>query len=130
MPNHLRAEMVAPGSGAPHIRPGAVAKLRLRALGGRLITGRVASVSPHAATFTELSVERFRSDPEMQLEEAIEREQERFVRVHIELDDPPQALLPGMTGYARVVVGEDRLWRAVVRPVVRFVRTEVWSWLP
>jgi hypothetical protein len=51
------------------------------------------------------------------------------------LDDPRQVgpegqLLPGMSGYARIQVGEDVLWRAVVRPFVRYYLTEVWSWLP
>jgi hypothetical protein len=35
-----------------------------------------------------------------------------------------------MTGEARIVVGRSVLGTSLLRPVVRFVRTEVWSWLP
>jgi len=128
--SHLRVQMSAPDAGALHIRPGANAKVRFWALDGRLLSGRVEGVSSYVLDYTELSVERIRSDREIQLKEAVEREQDRYLRVCIRLDNGHQPLVPGMTGYARVAVGQDRLWRAVVRPVLRFARVEVWSWLP
>ncbi len=77
-----------------------------------------------------MDVERIRSDREIQLEDAVKRDRERYVRAIIGLEQIDDRLLPGMSGHARIVVGEELLWQAVVRPVVRFARVEVWSWLP
>jgi putative peptide zinc metalloprotease protein len=51
-------------------------------------------------------------------------------RVYVKLDDAPTGLVSGMTGYSKIEVGTETLWRAMSRPVVRFFRTEVWSWIP
>jgi hypothetical protein len=52
------------------------------------------------------------------------------VRVYVKPDSAVEGLVPGLTGYGRIKVGEEELWRAVSRPFVRFFRTEVWFWLP
>lgn len=126
----LRVRVTLPETAGPLIEPGQLAKLRLWGLEGQLLTGLVQSVSTQAADYTELSVEAIRSDRESQLEEAIDRQEERYIRVYVELGGEQAGLLPGITGYARIVVSRDRLWRALFRPVARFVRVEVWSWLP
>ena len=74
----------------------------------------------------------FRSDRERHMEEALNpADKDGFhVRVYVDLDDNDEVLRPGMTGYARIEVSSDFFWRVLGRHVLRFVRTEVWSWLP
>jgi len=128
--SRLRVQATFPDAAALQIQPGLLAKVRLWGLDGRLVTGHVDRVLSRVVDYTELSIERIRSDRESQLEEALQPQQDRGIRVYVELDEQPQGLLPGMTGYTRVVVSRDRLWRALLRPVVRFARVEIWSWLP
>jgi hypothetical protein len=50
--------------------------------------------------------------------------------VEVELDDPPADLVAGMTGEAKILVSANPLGMSLLRPVIRFFRVEVWSWLP
>jgi putative peptide zinc metalloprotease protein len=51
-------------------------------------------------------------------------------KVVIELDDIEHPVRPGMTGYAKVLLGEKPLFVIISRPVVRFFQVEAWSWMP
>lgn len=128
--SQLRAEIAATESAGVHIVPGQPVKLRLWGTDGDLITGHVTEVSPVAVDAGELGVRRYRTDREGLGQSALHHEPQRYVRVYAELDATQLNLLPEMTGYARIVVEEDLLWRALARPITRFFRVEVWSWLP
>jgi len=112
------------------IKPGQTVKLRLEGLDGQLLMGKVHEVSTGAMPESELDIEPVRSDRESHLTELYTRKEDRYVDVEVELDGGHVELLPGMTGYARIVISPDVLWRAVARPIVRFFMVEVWSWLP
>jgi hypothetical protein len=76
-------------------------------------------------------VDPFRTDREFLFKARLASNDNRYVRIYADLDEPVPGLVPYMTGYARIVISkDDLLWKAVARPVVRFARTEVWSWLP
>ncbi|MFH1417800.1 MAG: HlyD family efflux transporter periplasmic adaptor subunit [Planctomycetota bacterium] len=128
--SRLRVQMVVPDAGAPYAKPGARVKVRFWALDGELLGGRVQSVSSYAADYTELNVERIRSDREILLEDAVRADEDRYVRAYIELNATDLPLRPGMKGYARIIVNKEFLWHSLARPLVRFARVEVWSWLP
>jgi multidrug resistance efflux pump len=128
--SHLRVAVQADQSAAVQIKAGQTVKLRLEGLDGRLLMGKVHEVSTGAMTESELDIEPVRSDRESHLTELYTRKDDRFVDVEVELEDGHVVLLPGMTGYARIVISPDVLWRAVARPIVRFFMVEVWSWLP
>lgn len=51
-------------------------------------------------------------------------------KVVIELQDIDHPVRPGMTGYAKVLVGEKPLFMIITRPIVRFFQIEAWSWMP
>jgi len=48
----------------------------------------------------------------------------------IELEKPPIAIQPGMTGYGKIDVGWNPLGYILARPVIRFCQVQIWSWLP
>jgi len=126
----LRAEIAATEPAAAFVRPGQVVQLRFWGLNGELVTGRVTEIAASAVSGRKVESDRVRSDRE-QLTESLNRQDDtRYVWIYADLDVPPQTLLPEMTGYARIMIGPDQLWRAVARPIQRFLLVEVWSWLP
>jgi HlyD family secretion protein len=132
---HLRLEIAADETAAPLVKPGMSVKARLRGLDGSAITATVRSVSSAASNAAEFRVDAVRTDREVLFERSLESpaDDSFHFRVYADLDDPgveEDKLLPGMTGYARIMVGEDVFWRAVIRPFARYFLTDVWSWLP
>lgn len=52
----------------------------------------------------------------------------RAVMVRSEIDNPEFLLKPDMTGYAKIYCGQRTIGELVTRRMVRFIRTEFWSW--
>jgi multidrug resistance efflux pump len=126
----LLGEVAASESAALQIKEGMPVKARLRGIDGRLLMGTVHHLSGNAVEDTQFDVEPIRSDREAQFQQVRGHEHDRRVRVYVALDHYDEDLVAGMTGYARIVVSRDVLWRALMRPVLRFFRVEVWSWFP
>lgn len=126
----LGAEIAADQAAAVRVEKGMPVKLRLNGTHGELLTGVVTGVSLRTIQPREFEHDGFRSDRETLVEEALEDSETHHVRIDVQLDPTETPLVPGMTGAARIVIEEDRLWRALARPLLRFFRVEVWSWLP
>jgi putative peptide zinc metalloprotease protein len=133
----LLVEIQAQEATAAYLKPGMVTKVRLNGTYGELLTGKVASIGDFAASRTVLTTSPARTDRE-ELQEITKRtgNEPHFVPVIVELDAvrdghaPLTPLVPGMTGYARIVVKEDHFWNVVKNPIWRFFKVDVWSWLP
>jgi HlyD family secretion protein len=127
-------EVAADEAAAVDVRRGMLVKVRLYGLdSGRLLYGHVYSLAPIAEPASLFGIDTYRSDPESNNEQfaTAGSKNDRRVRVVVQLDDYPDELVPGMDGYARIIANtDDVFWRALARPVVRFFRTDVWSWLP
>ena len=128
-PGTLRAEMAADESAAIHVKRGMRVNIRLWSLGGKLLTGRVESVSSTVDPESELWTSPIRSDRESQARQTFLPRRDAIL-VEVELDDPPDSLAAGMTGEAKISVAANPLGMSLLRPVIRFFRVEVWSWLP
>lgn len=126
----LRAEIAATEDAAVYIRPGQPVKIRLWGTNGELITGRVQRVSTVALDAGELNARRVRTDRENLGQSTLHPTAAHYVRVYAEIDPPSYPLVSDMTGYARITIGPDYFWRALSRPIIRFIRVEMWSWLP
>jgi multidrug resistance efflux pump len=127
----MHVELWADEPAAALIRPGMPVAVRFEAFYGRLIHGTVRQLAPAAEEEMDLELDRFRSDRETLIQRTDRRERQRYVRVLVDLHEQPEGLCPGMSGYAKVVVDSDRvLWEALWRAMLRFVRVDVWSWLP
>ncbi|MCA9261836.1 MAG: HlyD family efflux transporter periplasmic adaptor subunit, partial [Planctomycetales bacterium] len=126
----LQAEVIADEAAAAHIEPGQLVKIRLRGRYGELLTGTVSGIAWTAEDEAELDTPAFRSDREAMLDQPnLVDGDHRYVRVYVRLDDAQDKLLPNMTGYAKVTISEGTLWEAFYRPILRFFRVDVWSWL-
>ncbi len=127
----LKVEVLADEAAASTVEPGQPVKIRLWGLYGDLVTGTVEKKEPMASEKAELTIEEYRSDRETRQEQIrFQESDDRFVRILVALDQPNPALVPGLTGEARVVVADSCFWNALWRPIERFVLVEVWSWLP
>lgn len=127
----LVVEIGADEAAAARVIEGMDAEVRLRGLDGVPMHGKVIRVAQ--AVFDEREVQDYTvmSDRELLLRRPDPGfGRDTHVRVYVKPDGAVEGLVPGLTGYGRIKVGEEELWRAVSRPFVRFFRTEVWSWLP
>jgi multidrug efflux pump subunit AcrA (membrane-fusion protein) len=129
--SRLVVEIASDEQTATHVRKGMEAKVRLTALDGELLLGYVTKLASTTEKEKLFGIDPFRSDRELYIEQSLGfSEDEHMFRLYAELDDHAATLIPGMTGYARVVIDEGILWDAIFRPITRFFRTDVWSWLP
>ncbi|MBL9123215.1 MAG: HlyD family efflux transporter periplasmic adaptor subunit [Planctomycetaceae bacterium] len=127
----LQLEILADESAAESVKPGQAVKIRLWGQYGDLTTGQVDHLAFTASDKAQLVIEPYRTDRETRQEQVRFHESDnRYVKVVANFDNPAPNLLVGMTGEARVVVGEDYFWNALWRPIKRFFLVEVWSWLP
>lgn len=88
----------------------------------RAFEGAVVAIAPIAATYSDVAV----SDSELAVGDA----DVRVVRVLSEVDNRQGLLKSEMTGYAKVAAGDRPVWDVLFRPIVRWFRVEVWSWIP
>jgi putative peptide zinc metalloprotease protein len=59
-----------------------------------------------------------------------EKSSGRVVKVVTLIDNKDGRLKSGMTGYAKIISEEMPVWKVSSQSTVRFVQTEVWSWIP
>ena len=126
----LRAEIAATEDAIPWLAVGQTVNLRFWGLNGGLVKGKIVDISGSAIRRAAAELEPYRSDRERLTEQIARDDRDRVVRVYAELQNPPENLLPEMTGYARIEVRPDTLGAALARPLKRFFLVEVWSWLP
>lgn len=126
----LCVEVAADQQAALLVEPDMPASIRLHGTNGCLMTGRVTAVSPSLVGEAQFGVERIRTDRETWAQETIQDDKDLHTRIYVEMDEHEEKLRSGMTGYARITVDSGRLWEALARPIQRFFRVEVWSWLP
>jgi multidrug resistance efflux pump len=128
--SRLYVQIAAYEEAAARVRKGMPVKVRVGALNGALFRGRVEGMAEEVDTQNLSDTLTVRSDRELFYQDTLERNREERLRVLAELDKADTQLMPGMTCKARIVVGEGFIGSALLRPVVRFLRTEAWSWLP
>ena len=131
--SRLHAEIAADEAAVIQVVPGMPVNIRLFGTNGTLLRGQVRFVSLDVKAASLFGNDPVRTDAETYQERSANsrsRSPRQQVRVEVDLIDAPASLKADLSGYARIVVRQDVFWRAVARPVVRFLRTEVWSWLP
>ncbi|MBK7976625.1 MAG: HlyD family efflux transporter periplasmic adaptor subunit [Deltaproteobacteria bacterium] len=127
-----RVEVAASEEAAVRVEPGMEAEVRLDALDGRALRGRVVAVAAAAEPEGRIFAPRYRTA------RAVERSSRAAtlndparVRVTVALADTTrERLAAGLSGDARIHTAPDRLGNALARAVLGYVRTELWAWLP
>ena len=110
-----RIEVRLPEYDIERVGIGAAATVRLSAYPSSSLQGKVTAIEPVAST----GVEKLSGSPTA-----------RMFQILIEIDKPPFAIKSGMSGYAKISAGFSPLGMLLLRPVIRFVQIEMWSWMP
>jgi multidrug resistance efflux pump len=116
-------ELDMPEYAIGEVKPGSTVTAKAYAYPGTEFTGRVKTIAPVAQLQTPLG-------QSMGVNTAESQTSYNVVRVLCEVDDPDGQLRPDMTGYAKVQGRVYPAGGAFLRPVVRLVMVEIWSWLP
>jgi multidrug efflux pump subunit AcrA (membrane-fusion protein) len=102
------AEIEIPESDAEEFSLGAKTEIKLMAYPNTTIVGKVLNIEPTTK----------------------EEENGNFIRVRVEIPNPKRLLKSGMSGYAKIEGSVKPLFWVISRPLVRFIKVEVWSWIP
>jgi multidrug efflux pump subunit AcrA (membrane-fusion protein) len=105
---NIQGEVQIPESDIGEFQVGAAVDIKLAAYPGQVFPARVVSIEPTV----------------------VEQANGRFVKAIVEIANAEQLLRSGMTGYAKIEGSTKPAFVAFTRPLVRFVRVEVWSWIP
>lgn len=114
---NILGELLIPEENTEDVRIGAGVEVRLLAYPKEAILGSVAEVDPSADDFADSAGNTVLDD-------------NRLVRVIVDMPETDKLLKAGMTGYAKVDGKTMPLIIAFIRPIIRFVQIEFWSWIP
>ena len=114
---NILGELLIPEENTEDILVGAGVEIRLLAYPKESIFGSVAEIDPSADNFANSTGNTVLDD-------------DRMVRVIVDMPETDRLLKAGMTGYAKVDGKTMPLLVAFLRPLFRFVQIEFWSWIP
>jgi multidrug resistance efflux pump len=120
---NLYAQIFMPETEMGDLRLGASVRVKAYAYPGTEFAGKVDEIAPAAQTSTQGTT----GNPSSVGQAAVGY---NVVRVLCEINDPDHRLRPDMTGMAKVSGGTVPAGEAFLRPVIRALMVEVWSWLP
>lgn len=118
----VQAEVAVPEQDFADVRPGLAVEVVPWGTHDTTFVGRVVMIAPVA---TPKTVETATAVVARNDDDAV-----RVVRVLTDIPNPDGSLKAGMTGYAKIATGERPLWDVLFRPLIRWCRVEVWSWIP
>lgn len=104
----ILAEVEVPEEATPQVVIGARVRVAPWAYPDEIFDGKVASVAP-AAT---------------------ENLQSTVVRVVTEIPNPDGRLKSKMTGFAKIATQDKPLWKVLLGPLIRWIKVQVWYWIP
>ena len=102
------AEIEVPETEIVEVREGAAVELKLWSESDASLWGKVLRIAPRAE----------------------ERDFGMIVRVSVQVPNPDGILTSNMTGYAKVSAREAPVYEVFTLVIMRFLRIELWSWIP
>ncbi len=118
---NIRGEVRIPEYNVGEFAVNGKVEIKLLAYPDKPLTGKVISIEPTASTSATGSPTS---------SERSENSSEKFIRVIIDIPNTEKILKAGMSGYAKIEGRTMPLILAFMRPVIRFLQIEVWSWIP
>jgi putative peptide zinc metalloprotease protein len=129
----VRAEVEVPEEEGASVQPGADVQVVPWAFANRAFRGTVRRIAPVATTTTSStnqSDDVFSSRSSAGAEVSLSGTSSTVVRVITEIPNPDGLLKSEMTGYAKIATGYRPVWKVLFGPLIRWVKVEVWYWLP
>ena len=118
----MYAEVLIPEENIGSIERGVRVRLVTWAYHEEMFYGEVVEIAPVATVSADFVVEGSGvsvGDPDS-----------KVVRVRTEIPNLDDRLKSEMTGYAKIATGERPLWDVLLRPIYRWFKVELWSWIP
>lgn len=125
--SRLKGQVQIPEVSADQLAPGRDVEVRLLAFPNEPIMGTILAIEPSASLSAQ---EKSRAEVSGETFTSLEPAAGRMLHVMIEISNPNGQLKPGMTGYAKIAGETTSVAQAFSRSLVRFIKVEVWSWLP
>ena len=127
----IRAEVEVPEEDSAGIRIGSQVELAAWAYSDKTFLGTVVSIAPVATGSTPLQYD-VTSDGESRSTVPVTMSDStwKVVRVITDIPNADGILKSEMTGYAKIAVEQRSVWDVLLRPIIRWVRVEVWYWIP
>ena len=119
---NMYAEVLIPEEDIGSLTRGAHVRLVTWAYHDEMFHGEVVDIAPVATVSADFIVEG--SDL------AVGNPDSKVVRVITEIPNHEELLKSEMTGYAKIAIEDRPLWDVMLRPIYRWFKVEVWSWLP
>jgi putative peptide zinc metalloprotease protein len=127
----VRAEVEIPEEEGAAVQPGADVQVAPWAFANRTFHGTVVRIAPVATTSSaKPSDDVFSSESSAGAQVSLSGASSTVVRVITEIPNPDGLLKSEMTGYAKIATGYRPVWKVLFGPLVRWVKVEVWYWLP
>jgi multidrug resistance efflux pump len=127
----IRAEVEVPEGDAASVSVGAVVKVVPWAFHDVTFHGTVVSIAPvAAANSADSNTATVLGPAQGATQVAMSGSSERVVRAVTEIPNPDGVLKTDMTGFAKIATGDRPVWDVLFRPIIRWVKVEVWYWIP
>jgi putative peptide zinc metalloprotease protein len=127
----IRAEVEVPEGDAGAVSVGAVVKVVPWAFHDVTFHGTVVSIAPvAAANSADSNTATVLGPAQGATQVAMSGSSERVVRAITEIPNPDGVLKTDMTGFAKIATGDRPVWDVLFRPIIRWVKVEVWYWIP
>ncbi len=109
---------------------GAAVRVRPWAYSGRIFKGNVISIMPVVLDKNRDVMQEASMEQEHGMVRNLNMPEDLVVPVLAEIDNEGIPLRSEMTGYAKIDAGWKPLGYAFLGPVIRFIKVQVWSWIP
>lgn len=127
----ISAEVEVPEEDAAAVRVGAQVKVVPWAYHNRTFLGKVVSIAPVASTnAADKTTANVYGQTQGTAQVSMSNSTYKVVRVLTEIPNDDGLLKTDMTGYAKIATEDRPVWDVLFRPLIRWVKVQVWYWIP
>ncbi len=127
----ISAQVEVPEEDAAAVRVGAQVKVVPWAYHNRTFLGKVVSIAPIASTnAADKTTANVYGQTQGTAQVSMSNSTFKVVRVLTEIPNEDALLKTDMTGYAKIATEDRPVWDVLFRPLIRWVKVQVWYWIP
>jgi len=112
------------------IEVGSQVRVRPWAYTSRIFKGNVTAIMPVVMDKNQDVMQQASIEQEKGMVRNMSMPEDRIVPVLAEISNPDGLFRSEMTGYAKISAGWQPIGYAFFHPVIRFLKVQVWSWIP
>jgi putative peptide zinc metalloprotease protein len=109
---------------------GADVRMRPWAYTGKIFKGNVTAIMPVVMDKNQDVMQQATVEQERGMVRNMSMPEDRIVPVLAEINNTEGMFRSEMTGYAKISAGWKPIGYAFLQPIIRFIKVQVWSWIP